>query len=472
MPKLSPALTTYSLNAEVRKFEKSPQNKKKLADGGCKGLYLVLQKSAVGFSKYWKVITTVSGTRFDRSLYGLTYPECGLAEARKKAEEYLKALRMGVDPLEEKARIKQERIEAEKKATIEAYTFRKAVEEWMSTSIKAGRWINDINGERKAEYNLRLRILPIVGDIPINEFKWVHVYEVMMSHNLYMDHPEQAKKCRALINSVCLYAHANGYREADDEPARLTGALKAKLDLVAPNTKAKGHEPRIEPDDVPAFFAQIGDFKGVGARMLELCILTASRPGMLQKSIHRDPVTKTSFMAGARWDDIDLDAGTWRISPNVMKIKGREEFIVYLSSYAVSLLRGLPRYEGCPWVFSRNGVDPIGAGVMARVIDSMNAKRRALGLREWIDEKESHRLGRPVNASPHGIARSSFRTWLTTDKHKNYQRFNVEAIELCLAHFVGDSYGGGYNRPELTEARRECMEAWGRYCTTGLYPDE
>lgn len=90
-----------------------------------------------------------------------------------------------------------------------------------------------------------------------------------------------------------------------------------------------------------SFFSQIGDFSGMSARMLEFCILTASRPGMVQKSTHKDPLTRLPFVAAA-----------------------------------------------------------------------------------------------------------------------------------CLSHFVGDDYGGGYNRPDLADARRECMEAWGRYCVTGLYPDE
>lgn len=415
---------------------------------------------------------TVDGRAYERSLYSLTYPECGIKEARDRAREYLDALRAGVDPLEEKVRIQREEDEAKREAARGAYTFKDAASDWMAMCRKADRWLNDSQGERKAAGYLRRCILPVVGEVPINEFQWTHVYDVMMTGDLYKEHPGDAKKCRTIINAVCAAANANGHREANDEPARLIGALKAKLDLVVPHKKEKGHKARVEPDEIPEFFSQIGDFSGMSARMLEFCILTASRPGMVQQSNHKDPVTRIPFIAAARWEDIDLDAGTWTVSPIVMKVKGREAFTVFLSSYAVELLRALPRFEGCPWVFTRNGVKPIGPGAMAGVIDSMNAKRRAAGLHEWIDETESRRVGRPVNASPHGTARSSFRTWLTTDKHKNYQRFNLEAAELCLAHFVGDDYGGGYNRPDLADARRECMEAWGRYCVTGLYPDE
>ena len=468
MPKVSVTLTDKSIKNALRAFKQSTSRKKRLCDGGCKGLNLILLKTNSGTSVRWEV----RGLGVERSLYGLTYPDCGINEARNKAREYFASLRSGIDPLIEKERIKQEQAEQTQEAIKQAYTFGKASHDWFEMVRKADKWINDAGGEKKAEINLRCHIIPVVGDVPINEFTWRHVYDVMMHNDLYRRKSEQAKKCRAIINQVCLYAHTHGYRDAEEEPARLIGALKAKLDLVVPVKKEKGHEPRVEPDDIPEFFAQIDEFEGVGAKMLKFCILTASRPGMVQKAKHTNPITKTSFVTAVRWEDIDLDAGTWTVSPIVMKMKGREEFVVHLSSYAIAFLRSIPRFEGCPWVFTRDGRNPIGAGAMARVIDSMNAKRRARGLREWIDEKESKRLGRPINASPHGTARSSFRTWLTTDKHKNYQRFNLEAIELCLAHFVGDEYGGGYNRPDLSDSRRECMEAWGRYCTTGLYPDE
>ena len=468
MPKLPPALTPTALDALIREFKKSTLRKQKISDGGCKALCLFLQKNASGISKRWMF----RRLPIERSLYGLTYPECSLAKARIMAGEYLESLNNGIDPLEEKKRQDRENAEAEQEAQKNAYTFRKAAADWMQTAIKADRWANNSKGERHTDSYLRRYILPVIGDVPINELRWSHVYDVMTYQDMIQKHPENAAKCRSIINYICLAAHTNGYRDADDEPARLVGALKNKLDLICPNKKQKGHKARVEPDDIPEFFAQIGEFNGMSARMLEFTILTAARPGMVQKSKHKDSITGIEFTAAASWKDIDLEAGTWTLSPDVMKMKGREEFVVYLSSYAIELLKSLPRFDGCPWVFTRDGVRPIGEGAMAALIDSMNAKRRALGLREWIDEKESRRIGRPVNVSPHGTARSSFRTWLMTDKHKNYQRFSRDAAELCLAHFIDDGFEGGYYRPDLTDARRECMEAWGKYCTTGLYPDE
>lgn len=254
MPKLAAALTPKSLKGAIDRFEKSSSQKKRIADGGCTGLELLLKRTDDGISKRWTFRATVEGRAYDRSLYGLTYPECGIKAARDRAREYLDALRAGVDPLEEKARIQREEAEAKREAARSAYTFGNAASDWMEVARRADRWLNNSQGERKVEGYLRRSILPVVGEVPINDFQWTHVYDVMMTGDLYKEHSEDAKKCRTIINAVCTAAHTNGFREANDVPARLIGALKAKLDLVVPNKKAKGHEGRVEPDEIPEFF--------------------------------------------------------------------------------------------------------------------------------------------------------------------------------------------------------------------------
>ena len=55
-------------------------------------------------------------------------------------------------------------------------------------------------------------------------------------------------------------------------------------------------------------------------------------------------------------------------------------------------------------------------------------------------------------------------------------RFDPVLAELCLDHVDGDKFGGAYNRMGLSEEddkeRLKIMEAWGRYCMEGKWPDE
>ena len=49
-------------------------------------------------------------------------------------------------------------------------------------------------------------------------------------------------------------------------------------------------------------------------------------------------------MLGARWEEIDLQAGIWTIPPQ--RMKGGKEHRVPLSKMALALLNALPREDG------------------------------------------------------------------------------------------------------------------------------
>ena len=60
MPKQATALTDKYLRGEVARFEKIVAQKKHLADGGCTGLVLLIQKTGGnGISKRWFFRATV-----------------------------------------------------------------------------------------------------------------------------------------------------------------------------------------------------------------------------------------------------------------------------------------------------------------------------------------------------------------------------------------------------------------------------
>ena len=90
MPKLAAALTPKSLKGAIDRFEKSSSQKKRIADGGCTGLELLLKRTNDGISKRWTFRAKVEGRAYDRSLYGLTYPECGINGKRLRPKERLR----------------------------------------------------------------------------------------------------------------------------------------------------------------------------------------------------------------------------------------------------------------------------------------------------------------------------------------------------------------------------------------------
>lgn len=112
---------------------------------------------------------------------------------------------------------------------------------------------------------------------------------------------------------------------------------------------------------------------------------------------------------------------------------------------------------------------------MAKTINDMNKVRERAGLPLWLDPQKSKKEGKPRHVTPHGM-RTCLKTWTMLTAHGNYARFNPNIVKRCLDHAVKDEYGGAYYRQGLSaddEAHeREIMEAWGRYCIEGKWPDE
>ena len=89
----------------------------------------------------------------------------------------------------------------------------------------------------------------------------------------------------------------------------------------------------------------------------------------------------------------------------------------------------------------------------------------------FVDPKQKTKDGLPAIATPHGIARASFRTWAQDDELGNDRRFNERVAELCLHHKTGDAYNGAYERNQAMKSRVEKMQAWADYCVSEVKND-
>lgn len=391
------------------------------------------------------------------------YPLMTLAQARAQANEIQLKLLAGIDPKAEKLALLEAKRKKKELSEQEQRTFAYVAALWMESERKGNKWKNDPSGERHAETNLRLHILPVLGDRLINGITWRDVYEVHTYKDLHRKHPHVARKCRAIINAVCTFANIQEWTD-NACPATVSGALAYQLSRIEVERESE-NLPALDFKKIPEFFSELQKVEGIAARALEFVILTASRQGQIIKSIRNGKV------CGASWDQFDLDEKIWRVPAEIVKQKAN--FDCYLSTYAVDLLKKLPRFDGCQWVFSANGKEPISNGAIRKTIQTMNQTRNKKHLSMWVDENIKDSYGNPREITAHGTARSTFRTWATTDEHENYKRFNAEAVEICITHGIkNDAYNGAYNRPKHEKTRKELMEAWARYCYTGKFPDE
>ena len=228
---------------------------------------------------------------------------------------------------------------------------------------------------------------------------------------------ESAHRAKCTISQVMRFAVATGRAERDPCPD-LKGAL--------PQAK-KTHFPAVtDPSSVGELLRQIDGYHGTlpVTCALRLAPLVFVRPGELRQ---------------AKWEEIDLGAGTWRF----LVTKTKVDHLVPLSHQAVSILRELHPLTGRgTYLFpsSRTTTRPM----------SDNAILSAL-----------RRLGIPKEEMVgHGF-RAMARTLLAEQLH-----FKPEAIEHQLSHRVPDTLGAAYNRTKFLKERIAMMQSWADYLDT------
>lgn len=228
---------------------------------------------------------------------------------------------------------------------------------------------------------------------------------------------ETMSRVRQRIEAVLSWATVRKYRHGDN-PARWRGHLEfilPKRSAVAPPK----HREAVAVADIATFMGKLRQHDGFAARALAFQILTATRPGEA---------------AGARWDEIDLDAALWIVPPE--RMKAGIEHRVPLSRAAVALLEATPRMARSAFVFpSVRGNKPITTAAGMKIAKTI----------------------RP-GITAHGF-RSTFRDWAG-----DMTKYPRELIESALAHRLKDKAEAAYRRSDALARRAKLMEDWATYC--------
>jgi integrase len=391
MPKKAKELSA----TEIRRINKPGRH----AVGFIAGLLLVVKELG---SKSWILRTLVGGRRRSIGLGG--YPEVSLAEARERAREIKKAIRQGVDPIQERrARLRN----------LARYqmTFAEAVR---LCHAKKSQEFRNPKHSRQWLTTLETYANPVIGNIPVAEIDLPHILKIL--EPLWQEKTETATRLRQRIENVLVWATVAGHRSGDN-PARWKGHLDAVL--PKPNKlKTVKHHPAIPWKEIGGFMQDLRIRDGMGARALEFILLTAARSGEARK---------------ATWDEIDLEGKVWTVPSE--RMKNGKEHQVPLSDQAVNLLEKLPKQTEAPFVFFA----PRGGNLSDM---SISAVCRRMG----------------VDAVPHGF-RSTFRDWCA--ECTNYPR---EVAEMALAHTIPSAVEAAYRRGDLFRKRKAMMQAWADYC--------
>ena len=201
------------------------------------------------------------------------------------------------------------------------------------------------------------------------------------------------------------WAGSKGYRTGLN-PAR----WKGHLDNILPKPGKVArvvHHPALAAALMGAFMVDLRAAEGLGARALEFVILTAARSGEVR---------------GATWEEVDIEAATWTIPGERMKMGKAHR--VPLSDAAMALLMAVSKAPRAGLLFPA----PRG-GQLSDM--TLSAVLRRMG----------------VPAVPHGF-RSTFRDWAA--EATNYPG---DMAEMALAHSVADKVEAAYRRGDMLAKR-------------------
>lgn len=364
-----------------------------------KGLYLEIHPTG---SKYWRFKYRFGGK--EKRLALGVFPDVPLKEARDRRDEARKLLRDGLDPSQERRRLRaMARQQTED-------SFGAIGREWLA---KERRHWSESHLER-VERALT-KDLAALSTRPIRDITSPELLSALRRVEA-RGAIETAHRTKQVAGQIFRYAVAIG--RADSDPSRdLKGAL------VRPK---KTHLAAItDPHAVGELLRAIDGYQGtpVVRAALRLAPLVFVRPGELRTM---------------EWREIVWASEAWHIPPEKMKT-GREH-IVPLSRQALEILLE---------------VQPL-TGRFRYVFPSARSPRRPMSNNAVLSA--FRRMDIPNDMmSGHGF-RAMARTLLD-----EVLEFRVDIIEHQLAHAVRDVNGEAYNRTKFLKQRRSMMQRWSDY---------
>ena len=354
---------------------------------------LILRVKPTG-SKQWVQRLVINGKRRDAGLGG--YPLVSLAEARRQAFDNRRLARAGGDPLALKRRPDVPTFAEAAVTVIEIHR-----PSWKNGSKSAAQW----------EASLRDYVVPRLGGLRVSDVTTADVMAVLLP--IWSQKHETARRVRQRIGAIMKWAIAQGYR-GDNPAGEAIGAALPKSGV------AHRHQRALPHSEVGSAITKVRGSGSHTATVLafEFLVLTAARSGEVRL---------------ARWDEVDVEAGTWTVPAERMKTK--REHRVPLSDRALEVLAAARRLaDGSGLVFP----SPTGRALSDNAVSKLCRENN-------------------IGCVPHGM-RSSFRDWAA--ECSDVPR---EVCELALAHVNSDRVEAAYRRTDLFERRRKLMTDWAAY---------
>lgn len=328
-----------------------------------------------------------------------SYPEISLAQARRSRDEARIQLYNNIDPNV----VKNHRLKKMDESTL----FKVLAMQWMDDrkgAITEGTYLRDLSVFEKD-------IFPDLGDVSIELIKGNDILACAKKIE-ERGALEMAKRSIPLTGRVFRYAIRKGIIE-NDPTSHLQEALKPR--------KVK-HMARLDISEFPPFLERMDRYHGniLVKTALQLITLTFVR---------------TAELINMEWSEIDFANKLWRIP--AYKMKMALPHIVPLSRQAIELIESLrPLTGNKQFVFyNHSTAKPLSNNALLSAIRTMGYMGKMTG---------------------HG-----FRGLAFTTLHE--QGYMHDAIEIQLAHTVGNAVSKAYNHAQHLDYRINMMQEWSDF---------
>lgn len=328
-----------------------------------------------------------------------SYPEISLAKARRARDEARIQLYQNIDP----NAVKNERLQT----ADESILFKSLAMEWMhdrKSAIKEGTYSRDLTIFEKD-------LFPYIGKLPIDQIKGKDVLACAKKIE-ERGAVETAKRSIPLAGRIFRFAIRKGIIENDPTP-HLQEALKPR--------KVK-HMARLDISEFPAFLERMDHYHGNILVKTALLVMTLT-------------FVRTAELINMEWQEVDFENKLWRIP--AYKMKMALPHIVPLSKQALELIESLKPLTGNKqFVFyNHSTAKPLSNNALLSAIRTMGYMGKMTG---------------------HG-----FRGLASTTLHE--QGYMHDAIEIQLAHTVGNAVSQAYNHAQHMDYRIKMMQEWSDF---------
>ena len=386
--------------------------------GGVQGLKLQVSSSD---ARSWILRAKINDKVRDIGLG--SYPTISLKAAREHAQKLWEQIKLGLDPLVEKQRLK----DAQAAARRSRKTFQECAIDYIAQVVE-----KEVGSKSVQQWTntLDTYVIPVIGQLAVSEISRVHIIQAL--EPIWESKHETASRVRARIERILDYAKVHGYRDGDN-PATYKGNLESALPSF--KRRAQEHHPALPYAETAEFIASLKRQGGIASKALYFAILTAARSGEVR---------------GADWAEIDSNNKTWTIPAT--RMKAGKEHVIPLADEAIDLLKQLgPQPNGL--VFKSQRGKALSDAALAKVIKDMHERKVKIDGLGWVDPDANNRV-----ATPHGF-RSTFRVWAADNTN-----FPAEIVEHALAHKLKDRVEAAYQRKSALPKRVALMNHWSEFC--------